>query len=64
VQPTLPLRLEPLNALQFAPFGDVLENDGSARRNFYPGATAPGEGPGELRFWVTHVEPVGMCPCR
>ncbi len=62
MQPSRPLLLEPLNAAQFAPFGDVLENQGSTRRNFYPGATVPGEGAGELRFWVSYVEPVTALP--
>lgn len=51
------LLAEPLTALEFAPFGDVLDNDGSLRRNFYPDATKQGDGLGELRFWVSHVEP-------
>ncbi len=49
---------EPLTAPQFAPFGEVLQNDGSLPRNFYAAATKPGDGPGELRFWVSHVEPI------
>lgn len=53
---------EPLSAAQFAPYGEVLQNDGSVRRNFCPAATAPGQAPGELRFWVSHVEPVATTP--
>ena len=53
------LRAEPLTALQFAPFGDVLRNDdGATRRKFYPDATRTGDGAGELRFSVSRVEPV------
>ena len=57
MQPSRPLRVEPLIAARFAPFGDVLENDGSARRNYYPAATAAGQGEGELRYWISYVEP-------
>lgn len=62
VQTSRPLLLEPLSRDQFSPFGKVLENNGSARRNFYPEATVSGEGAGELRFWVSHVEPVTGAP--
>lgn len=62
VQTSRALIVEPLSAARFAPFGDLLENDGCARRNFYPEATVPGAGAGELRFWVSHVEPVTTVP--
>ncbi|SRR5258706_8633077 len=56
------LRVEPLCPVQFAPYGEVLRNDESTRRNFYPAATAPGQAPGELRFWVSQVRPAGTAP--
>lgn len=62
VQMSRPLIIEPLSVAEFAPFGDVLENDGSRPRKFYPNATNLGEGAGELRFWVSHVEPVTAAP--
>ncbi len=51
------IRIEPLAAAAFAPFGDIIANDGSERRRFHPAATRAGEGAGELRFWASHVEP-------
>ena len=62
MQPTRRLKIEPLSAERFAPFGDVLHNDGSVRRNFYPETTVPGIGAGELRFWVSHVAPTAGAP--
>lgn len=51
---------EPLDAARFAPFGDLVANDGAERRRFLPAATAAGEGSGELRFWASHVAPVPL----
>lgn len=62
VQTPRPLIIEPLSGARFAPFGDVLENEGCERRKFYPETTVPGAGAGELRFWVSHVEPVATTP--
>ena len=54
--------VEPLSAEKFAPYGDVLRNDGGVRRNFCPASTAPGCGPGDLRLWVSRVDPVPAAP--
>lgn len=52
---TIPV--ESLDESAFAPFGELVANDGGERRRFHPAATLAGEGAGELRFWASHVEP-------
>ena len=56
------LLVEPLSAVEFAPFGDLLHNAGPARRRVYRDTTQTGEGPGELLFSVSHVAPVETTP--
>ena len=56
------LAVEPLSAVEFAPFGDLLCNDGPLRRRVYHDATQEGEGPGELLFSVSHVKPLETTP--
>jgi len=51
------IQIESMEAACFAPFGDLVANNGEVRRRFYPEATSAGRGAGELRFWASHVEP-------